>query len=282
MHKQQLYRISMFVATLVIVLMPGSMQAVSQERSIVVVIPSYNNKDYYERNLGMLFSQKYDNYKVIYIDDASPDGTGDLVEAYVREQGQEERFTLVRNEVNQNEVANAYHAVHSCDDDDIIFLYHGDDWLAHDNVLSLINKLYSDSGVWSTHGLAQEYPSGKQMEWSDPYTKTEIAENKFREARWHASLMHTYRAWLFKAIKKEDLCYDESFMPRAGDVAVMFPILEMSGFHHCFISEMCYIWNRETPINEDKVDEEGQYHIELYLRSLSKYKPLREPVYSKE
>lgn len=43
-----------------------------------IVTPSYNNVNskLYLRNLDSLFMQNYDNYHIVYIDDASPDKTG--------------------------------------------------------------------------------------------------------------------------------------------------------------------------------------------------------------
>lgn len=55
---------------------------------MVVVIPSYKNAQWYECNLASVFEQTYKNYSVIYIDDASPDKTGYLVQAYVKKNGQ--------------------------------------------------------------------------------------------------------------------------------------------------------------------------------------------------
>lgn len=53
-----------------------------EEKPIVVVIPSYNNAGWYQLNLVSVLSQKYKNYRIIYIDDASPDGTGEKVEGF--------------------------------------------------------------------------------------------------------------------------------------------------------------------------------------------------------
>src|SRR3989304_2120498 len=55
-----------------------------KEKHFVVIVPSYNNKDWYQKNLDSIFMQKYTNYHVVYIDDVSTDGTGDLVEKYVQ------------------------------------------------------------------------------------------------------------------------------------------------------------------------------------------------------
>ncbi|MGE0670989.1 MAG: glycosyltransferase, partial [Parachlamydiales bacterium] len=47
-----------------------------EEKPMVVVIPSYNNKNWYQRNFDSVFFQKYDNNRVIFIYDSSPDCTG--------------------------------------------------------------------------------------------------------------------------------------------------------------------------------------------------------------
>lgn len=54
------------------------------EKHIVVIIPSYNNKKLYERNLLSVVEQEYSNYHVIYVDDCSSDGTATFVEAFIQ------------------------------------------------------------------------------------------------------------------------------------------------------------------------------------------------------
>src|SRR5690348_10732521 len=85
-----------------------------QEKPIVVVIPSYNNKEWYQRNLDSVFSQDYKNFRIIYIDDASPDGTGSLVKAYIREKKQLHRTTVIQNPKRIGSLANIYKGIWLC------------------------------------------------------------------------------------------------------------------------------------------------------------------------
>ncbi len=62
---------------------------IQDELPLVVVMPSYNNAERYTLTLDSVFSQKYENFRVVYIDDASPDDTDDLVEQYIKEHGLE-------------------------------------------------------------------------------------------------------------------------------------------------------------------------------------------------
>ena len=53
------------------------------EKEIVVVIPSYNNEQWYERNLQSILEQNYANFRIIYVNDCSQDRTGECVEKWV-------------------------------------------------------------------------------------------------------------------------------------------------------------------------------------------------------
>ena len=121
------------------------------ELHFTVIIPSYNNSKWYKKNLDSIFMQKYENYHIIYIDDASPDGTGNLVEEYVKERGQSHKITIIKNKERCYSLANIYKAVYMCDDTDIIASCDGDDWWYSDRVLETLNKVYQ-----STHSLRSE------------------------------------------------------------------------------------------------------------------------------
>ena len=122
----------------VLLLMPAVLVAI-EEKPLVVVIPSYNNAKYYERNLESVRTQNYENYRVIYINDASTDDTGELVAQYVEDHDMAANFTCVENEDNMRALYNLYHAIESCDDEEIILTLDGDDWFSHENVLKKIN-----------------------------------------------------------------------------------------------------------------------------------------------
>src|SRR5579872_1986676 len=94
--------------------------------------------------------KNYKNFRVIYVDDASPDGTGNLVENYLKETKQEHNVTLIKNKTQQKALANWYQAIHSCNDHEIIVMVDGDDFLAHHDVLPVLNKVYQDDDVWVT------------------------------------------------------------------------------------------------------------------------------------
>ncbi len=256
----------------------ATMSLWAEEKPLAVLVASYNNKEYYEKNLNSLFSQEYENFKVIYIDDASEDGTADLVEGYVKERGLEDRLILVRNEVNQGPMANTYHAVHDhCDNHEIVVAVDGDDWLSHNQVFSRINEVYTKQNVWVTYGSLRCYPSG-EVRIPKKFNPDDIRHNTYRQ-NWSVLLYNprTFYAGLFKKIKKEDLCHEGEFFEVLDDNAIMFPMLEMAGGRYDRIDEVLYVYNRETPINMEKVHPwsyiESINHI---IRGRSPYRELTE------
>ena len=53
------------------------------ETRFVFLIPAYNCKDAINRTLFSMFSQSYDNWRAIIIDDVSTDGTGDRIQKII-------------------------------------------------------------------------------------------------------------------------------------------------------------------------------------------------------
>jgi glycosyltransferase involved in cell wall biosynthesis len=239
------------------------------EKPMVVIIPSYNNQEWVHKNLTSVFEQDYSNYRVIYIDDASTDGTADEVEHLVKVYSQESRFLLIRNNNRQGGLANIYHAIHGCRDPEIILNLDGDDWLFSNQVLKIVNNAYSNKNVWLTHGTLVEYPHYVQA-WSIPIPEEIVKKNSFRTYRCPSHLK-TYYAWLFKKIKTEDLKYEGEFFPMTWDQAIMFPMLEMAGKHHAFIPEVLYVYNMRNPLNDNKVNAKLQNDLETLIRGKSPY-----------
>lgn len=252
---------------------------VTEHKAFVVVIPSYNNSCWVEKNLRSIFEQRYDNFRIIYIDDASTDGTLEQVQALTKRYGQEHRMQIWHNETNRGAVENIYRAVHSCQDREIVITCDGDDWLAHDKVLQKLNEKYADSSVWATYGSYIEYPSYTYTlgNFAKPLPKSVVANHSIRSfttKHWYLSHMRTFYASLFKRIQLKDLLRQGDYFDAAYDVAFMLPIAEMAGEHLHFIDEIFYVYNRASPINDDKVRPSKQQEVTQHILKLGSYAPL--------
>ncbi|MES2122367.1 MAG: glycosyltransferase family A protein, partial [Chlamydiota bacterium] len=138
---------------------PQAHRTSTNEKSFVFVVPSYNNSEWYEYNLDSIFAQDYPHFRVIYVDDNSPDGTGELVRAYVEKKGWSDKVTLICNTERVGALANLYRAIHLANPTEIVVNLDGDDWLPHKNVLNRLNQAYKDPNVWLTYSQFIYWPS---------------------------------------------------------------------------------------------------------------------------
>lgn len=254
-------------------------QVKTQQKPIVIISCGRNNAQFYKQHLDSTLFQAYDNYRMIYVDDASPDGTGNLVEAYVKEKNKSNMVTLIKNTTRLGLMANIYQAVHKCKDEEIVMMVEADDQLAHDNVLQIINQAYQDPSIWLTYGNHTALHDNGGSSGSSEVPTWVIESNYFREfltQSFVTSHLRTFYAWLFKKVKLEDCLHEGKFFPVISDIIKMIPMCEMAGNHILFIPEILYIWNNGNPINEPKTDGFAQLLPTCMndLKSRKKYAPL--------
>ena len=86
-----------FFLLLLLALLLRLSPALSFQRPMVVVIPSRNNAPWCKKNLTSVFKQRYDNYRVVYIDDCSTDETYQLAHDSVADYTMQSRVTIIKN-----------------------------------------------------------------------------------------------------------------------------------------------------------------------------------------
>ena len=249
----------------------------SNEKRFVVIIPSYKNETWCEKNIASALNQNYRNYRIIFTDDCSPDGTFAKVSEIVgRSITRARQVSLIRNENRIGALANLYNMIHSCDDDEIVLTLDGDDWFPDDDVLNKLNSAYSTSNVWMTYGqYKNSHDGGRGV--AAAYPQNVIQTTSFRQAPWGASHLRTFYAWLFKKIKKEDLMWHREFFPMTWDFAMMFPMLEMAGQHSRFLNDILYVYNMDNPLNDHKVNVQLQRQLDAHIRTMPKYQQVNAP-----
>lgn len=239
-------------------------------KKIVVIIPSYKNSQWCQKNVESVLSQDYPNFRVLYTDDASPDDTVDKVSQVVDKYDAWDKFTLIQNDVRKGAMHNIYNMVHSCQDDEIVVTTDGDDWFTHNKSLQIIGKEYRKD-IWMTYGSYQDVPQNTRG-CCKPYSQLEINQNKFRYVPWRASHPRSFLVSLFKKIPKKEF-YDPqgNFLDMAWDLAFMLPMLEMSGPRHAYIHDIIYDYNGMNPIQDHKVNQGRQAQMDRWIRSKPRF-----------
>jgi len=246
-----------------------------EEEQIVIVVPSYNTREWAERNIASILLQDYKNFTVLYYVDCSNDGSFELIKKFLEPYDVDHRVTLIYNEIRKGALANHWDAVHRCKDNCIIVHLDGDDWFADRTVLKRINQEYADPNVWVTYGQYVEYPHNT-LGHCKPVAQNIINENLWRYLPLPLPTTHlrTFRACLFKQILLQDLIDNGAFLPTAGDIAFFWPILEMAGKHVRFIKDILYVYNTANDLNDYKVRLQQQMYYFNKIRNKKRYEPL--------
>jgi glycosyltransferase involved in cell wall biosynthesis len=245
-----------------------------EDKSFVIVTASYNNKAWLQRNLDSVIEQKYDNWRMIYINDNSSDGTGELAQAYITTHGLESKIKLINNNERYGHLFNQFYAIHSCNENEIIVILDGDDWFAHDRVFDYLNKVYQNSNVWLTYG--QFVFLKKNVKGICRNIPADVIKNNSIRTfcEWNYSHVRTFYAALFKRVKQEDLMLDGDFLPMAADVATMYPMLEMCGTRFRFISDVLYVYNDTNELSFFHNQANKQKEIRTMICHKQKYERL--------
>lgn len=236
---------------------------------IKIIIPFYNPGDFLEQCVATAITQRYDNYQMIFVDDMSTDGSYDKLPH------DDERAIIIKNEVRKTALENIHDAImNHCDADDIVVLLDGDDWFPNKKVLKYIDEQYKEHDCWIMYGQAN-WTNG-QRGFASAYTEEEFKD--IRKSPFRVSHLRTFRAGLYQSMELQDPGFSGlkddkgEFYKSSYDTAIMFPIMEMAGYEKTkFNDTILYIYNRDNPISDDKVDQGLQWSVH---REVSEKKPL--------
>ena len=266
------------------------------KNKIKIIVPFYNPGKFLDRCVNSLLTQDYDNYEILFIDDCSSDDSFSKIPA-VKYKG-DENGELLMNENGEPIVESKHHLLDktkcsnilawrsgervtalpnlhngimrfATDPEDIVVIVDGDDWLVNKRVLSTINDFYNDNKeCWMMYG-SSKWTNGMQC-CAREYTEEEF--NNLRKTQFKVSHIRTFRAGLYASIAEQDKDFD-CMKDNAGnwykmtyDVAMFLPMLEMAGKEHVFYNPTpFYVYNRDNPISDDKVNQNLQTAIHLQI-----------------
>jgi hypothetical protein len=239
-----------------------------------IVVPFYNAGKWIEKCINSIKIQDYKNFKCYLVDDISTDKSAANAEKLI---AGDDRFKLVKNKEKKYALKNINDTIIASEarQQDVIILLDGDDWLSGPSVLSKLDEVYEDPDCWLTYGSYIMHPYGIRGTEPSEYPLEVIKNNGFREDKWRASHLRTFKHFLWEKINKNDLKYESGdFFEMTYDQAIMLPLLEMSGERIRYIDHIMHVYNKENPLNIDKNKAKKQYELSLAIRKKKKYKKI--------
>ncbi len=129
---------------------------------VSIVVPVYNAAKYIENTIDMVCNQTYKDWELILVDDASRDGSADIIEEYIKGQGK--RIRLIRKETNAGAAAARNSGIDASSGRYIAFLDADDVW-AVDKLEKQIEFMEKTGAAFSFHsyefGDERAKPTGK-------------------------------------------------------------------------------------------------------------------------
>jgi len=237
--------------------------------SFLIISCFYNASEFIERCVGSILSQDYQNYRVLFVDDASTDGSLDLID-------DDERFIKIRNEQNKGLLYNfATYLPKYAKAEDIIIVLDGDDALYNSKSLLKLDQFYQETSCLVSYGQSM-WTNGKKG-FARAYTKEEF--KNLRKGPFICSHLRSFKYELFIEMINQDPnfdCYKDekgNFLMMAGDVAVMYPILEIAGFENVkYNDNILYLYNFSNPISDHVKNQQLQWDCHRIISNKTPFK----------
>ena len=237
---------------------------------IRILTTSYNCKNYVNMNIASLQAQNNNDWVCYITEDMSTDGTSEYIKELIKEDG---RFVLIENKTKMYQPGNYWQVLQreEIDDEDICITLDGDDWLASSEVLRDVIGYYEDGNTLMTCGNFVHYHAPEQ--YSPGFTYKPEPFNHLRNLRWTSTHLRTFKAHMFRKIKKEHLIAPSgNFWETCGDLAFMIPMLDMAGEDRVkYVQDVNMVYNVHNPLNDWKVDLPKQNEYAELLRQRERY-----------
>lgn len=235
----------------------------NDQRKIVVISPFYNADQFIERCIHSVAAQIYDNYEHILIDDCSTETSNAALNTIANlPENIRHKFKLIKNSTNQGAVYNHINTIRDLNDDDIVILLDGDDWLTNSpDIFQYYNRIHENNDF--TYGSCWSVVDNIPLV-SQPYPSQVKANKSYREHmfNWYAPYTHL-RTLKAKLIKYEDdsvfMDKEKNWFKAGGDLATFYQAIENCDSDRIYCSaDVVYQYNDAHPHNDYKINGEEQ------------------------
>ena len=233
-----------------------------------IIVPFFNAEKYINKCLNSILKQSYQNYQVLVVDDCSSDNSYEIATTICKDHKNFKIFKNSRRIGALNNISNLLNKNIKEPSKTIDLIIDGDDYLYSSDVLNFLKEKYIQSNCLITYGshISSKGIQGKK------YPNLIRNLNLYRKYFWYASHLKTFRHDLWLSINKDDLLDQHgNYFSVAWDLAIMFPMLEMSGHRQEFIEDVLYVYNDENPISDHKIRRKEQIMAADQIRRKKRY-----------
>ncbi len=226
--------------------------APQEDKVFTFFVLTQNDVKTIERNFRSIISQNYPHFRLIYFDQHSSDDTVPMIRDLIKKSGKECEVSVIERE-SESEVFESYYAeICKCHDHEVAIHLHGNDWLAHDDVLWCLNQTYSNPEVWLTYGQFIDQLSYKKGSYA-PQPQKNIYKKRVQKAPWMGASLKTFYVGLFKKAQLYEALSHEFFLTIEDEANFLGPLAELGKAHVQFIPDVLYFHTHHSKTNGDKM-----------------------------
>lgn len=239
------------------------------------ITSSYNQEQFIIMNLNSIRIQKYNNYRVLYVNDNSTDNSLNILQRY-RKSFPSFKMKIINNNIRRGPAYSRQLAYNKCADDEICVFLDGDDFLINPHVLNILATVYSwNSKIVATFGsIINTVNNYKNIYYSRQNT------NKYY------SHLRTARAKYVKKIPESYLKdSNNKWFMFCTDVALFTALIEIIGNNYVFIQNSLIYYNKYNSKNNKNEGYENQNTNgtnirKMYHKQIKSMIPLKQVVNS--
>ena len=236
----------------------------AEDKHFLFVVFTKNHRNFLEESFQSIMKQSYLNFKVVYLDQGSVDGTIEWLS-----EKRSENVSLIECQKPFTLHQTYYDLVSQAENETVIVHLYGNDSLAHQEVLSELNQSYQNPDVWLAYGKPVDPTPLEKMPHDAP-PKWSAQKKKPRRALCSSGSLKSYYAGLLKKIEIEP----DFFLSMKDENALLEPIMEFASAHVKFIPQGLYFHSHSRE-NQDKQKKAGraneQIGHEIKKRDLNEY-----------
>lgn len=233
-------------------------------------IVGWKAEQYISRCLLSVTKQDIPDWTACVVLDPAEDATVKLAQEFAK---RDSRVKVIANDKQMYSIPNIIRAIaeQQPEDEDIIAILDADDWLTNNESLDIVKICYdSNPETLVTHGSWVSYPAPEVVTNNGAYTDEDWIKG-IRKVDWRASHFRTFKYKIWRHVDHKYLkTSDGEYIRVAGDLAIMYPLLEMCGKHRVrYIPEKIYTYNQETPCSDSKIRLKEQMDMADYIAGMS-------------